>query len=157
MAPRSGSSFHHCRCRCDLVQLQRRACARAVSGRRRSPLRLRIRRASARGHDRCQCRAASIVVYNLATTCDSACQRSRAEAAQARLLAQAPAASQPHTPCEWSIRPIKLGPEWVEWPRDRCKATLRYAKQDVELCVKVLGEDKPKGPYRWARNSRTAW
>ncbi len=99
-----------------------------------------------------------VVVYDLAASCDSACQQTRAEAArqraaqeQARLAAEQArlAASRPPTDplCDWSVKPIVLGPEWVELHGDRCTATLLYPKQDVELYVKVLGDDAPKGPY----------
>lgn len=100
-----------------------------------------------------------LVVYDLATSCDSACQQSRAEAAQqraaqeqARLAVEQArvAASRPPTDplCDWSIKPIILGPEWVEIHGDRCRTDLRWDKaQNVELYLK-LANGQMAGPFR---------
>lgn len=101
-----------------------------------------------------------LVAYDLATSCDSACQQTRAKAAhqraaqeQARLAAgQARlAALRPPTDplCDWKLNPIVLGPEWVDIHGDRCKADLFWDKtQKVELWLK-LWNGQIVGPFKW--------
>ena len=101
-----------------------------------------------------------LVAYDLATSCDSACQQTRAEAAQQRAAQQQAslAANQarlaalrpPSDPaCNWDARQITLGPEWVEVnPRPfNCKMDLFYSEQNVRLWVKTTNDDTAHGPF----------
>ena len=47
------------------------------------------------------------------------------------------------------VKSIVLSSEWVDVHGDRCTAALLYPRQDVELYVKVLGDNTPQGPYHW--------
>ena len=101
-----------------------------------------------------------LIGYDLATSCDSACQQTRAEGAQKRAAQEQVrlateqarlAASRPPTDplCDWSVKPIVLGPEWVELHGDRCKTDLRWDKtQNVELYLK-LANGQTVGPFKW--------
>lgn len=94
-----------------------------------------------------------LVAYNLATTCDSACQQSRAEAAQQRAAQEQLklSASQPQSDptCDWSAHQITLGPDWAEVnPRPfNCKMDLFYSEQEVSLWVKIATDNEAHGPY----------
>jgi hypothetical protein len=94
-----------------------------------------------------------LIAYDLATSCDSACQQARAEAAQQRAVQEQTrlAASRPPTDplCDWKLNPIVLGPEWVDIHGDRCKADLFWDKtQQVELWLK-LWNGQIVGPFKW--------
>jgi hypothetical protein len=94
-----------------------------------------------------------LIIYDLATTCDNACQQTRTDTARQR-TAQEQArltVSQPPTDplCDWSVKPIVLGLEWVELHGDRCKTDLRWDKtQNVELYLK-LANGQTAGPFKW--------
>jgi hypothetical protein len=94
-----------------------------------------------------------LIAYDLATSCDGACQQTRAEAARQRNTQEQPrlTASQPPTDplCDWSVKPIVLGLEWVELHGDRCKTDLHWDKtQNVELYLK-LANGQTVGPFKW--------
>jgi hypothetical protein len=93
-----------------------------------------------------------LVAYDLATSCDSACQQTRAEAAQQRATQEQPrlAALRPPTDplCNWEMHPFTFSPEWKRISDDRCHADLFYDEPDVKLWVKVSGSDTPIGPFK---------
>jgi hypothetical protein len=96
-----------------------------------------------------------LIAYDLATSCDGACQQTKVEAARQKVAQEQVrlAASQPPTDplCDWSVKPVLLGPEWVELHGDRCSYDLKYSKQDVELYVTTFDNKNPQGPYHWGQ------
>lgn len=96
-----------------------------------------------------------LVAYDLATSCDSACQQTRAQAAQQRAAQEQAllAASRPQTDplCDWETKTVTVGADWVELHGDRCSFDLNFPKQDVELYVKTVLNDTPQGPYHWGQ------
>jgi hypothetical protein len=95
-----------------------------------------------------------LVVYDLATSCDSVCQQTRAQAAQqrtaqeqARLAASRPQVN-PH--CMWSNRLVTVGATHVALDPDNpdaivCRAHLHF-KSNGERCyyIWVVGESKER-------------
>jgi hypothetical protein len=103
-----------------------------------------------------------LIAYDLATSCDSTCQQTRAEAAQqraaleqARLAAEQSrlAALRPQTDplCNWETKTVTVGADWVELHGDRCSFDLNFPKQDIELYVKTVLDDTPRGQYHWGQ------
>jgi hypothetical protein len=96
-----------------------------------------------------------LIGYDLATSCDSACQQTKAEAAQQRGAQEQArlAALRPQTDplCNWESKTVTVGADWVELHGDRCSFDLNFPKQDIELYVKTVLDDTPRGPYHWGR------
>jgi len=93
-----------------------------------------------------------LVVYDLATGCDSACQQTRAEGAQQRTSqnqARLAALSPPSDPlCDWSVKPIVLGPDPIQLHDDRCSYDLQYSNEgQVELYVTTYNNETLHGPF----------
>lgn len=92
-----------------------------------------------------------LVVYDLATSCDGACQQARVEAAQQRAAQEQarPTALRPPTDpiCNWGVEPIILGQDWVPLRGDRCQVELSYEPSNKQLYVKTSTSDLIQGPY----------